>query len=93
MNFAARRSVEVAAYGEELGVDHGDKALRSQAEIVERSIETGDPRATNFAEACVREFRHNRNEYLAAAQDWAMRLHRAKAWSPGTSIGECPVPC
>jgi hypothetical protein len=73
-----------AAYGSEVAADHYDDVLVSKVEIVERSIETGDPHAIKFVEACVREFRHNSQPaYLAAAQDWAMRLHEARHWSPG----------
>jgi len=73
---------EVAAYGDEIAVRHHTAALLPEAEIVERSIETGDPHAIKFVEACVREFHHNPHPvYLAAAQDWAMRLHQAKHWS------------
>jgi len=75
-------AAEVAAYGDEKAVDQHTGALLPEAEIVERSIETGDPHAIKFVEACVREFRHNPHPvYLAAAQDWAMRLHQAKDWS------------
>ena len=72
----------VAAYGDEIPVDYDDEALLSEAEIVERSIETGDPHAIKFAEACMREFHHNPNPvYLIAAQDWVTRLHQAKDWT------------
>jgi hypothetical protein len=71
----------VAAYGDEIPVDY-DEALLPEAEIVERSIETGDPHAIKFAEACVREFHYNPNPvYLMAAQDWATRLHQATHWT------------
>jgi hypothetical protein len=57
-------------------------AGESLPSIIEQSVETNDPHAIKFAEACAREFRLNRNPiYLAAARDWAERLHRAKSWS------------
>jgi len=75
-------AAEVAAYGDGISVDHKADELLPEAEIVERSIETGDPHAIKFVEACVREFHHSPNPaYLVAAQDWAMRLHQAKNWS------------
>src|SRR5262249_42885650 len=76
-------AAEVAAYGDDgISVDHNAADLLPEGEIVERSIETGDPHAIKFVEACVREFHHNPNPaYLSAAQDWAMRLHQAKNWS------------
>jgi len=75
-------ATEAAAYGDEIGVDHHAAALPPEAEIVERSIATDDPHAIKFVEACVREFRLNpRHVYLAAAHDWATRLHQARNWS------------
>jgi hypothetical protein len=71
-----------AAYADEAPSEREDWALREEAEIIERSIETGDPHALKLTEACIREFRSNpRPVYLAAAEDWATRLHRAKDWS------------
>jgi hypothetical protein len=38
--------------------------------------------ALKFTEACLREHRLNPQPvYLAAAEDWAARLHRAKNWT------------
>jgi len=75
-------AAEVAAYADRPAVDQHTDVLLPEAEIVERSIETGDPHAIKFVEACIREYRHNPHPaYLAAAQDWAMRLYEAKHWS------------
>jgi Questin oxidase-like len=72
----------VAAYGNEIPATEDDTAQLPEAEIIERSIETADPHAIKFAEACVREFHRNQDPvYLAAAQDWAVRLHQAKNWT------------
>jgi len=57
-------------------------ATLTQEEIVGRSIETNDPHAIKFVEACIRESRVQPSPtYLAAAQDWAKRLYEAKHWS------------
>ena len=49
---------------------------------MERAVETDDPHALKFAEACLREDRRNPQPvYLAAAEDWVARVHRAKNWS------------
>jgi Questin oxidase-like len=75
-------AAEVAAYGDEIAVDRSAPVLVPTEEIVERSVETGDPHAFKFVEACLREFHHNPHPaYLDAAQDWAMRLDQAKRWS------------
>jgi hypothetical protein len=72
----------VAAYGDERPPERGDWAPEEESVIIERSIETDDPHALKFAEACIREYRLNpKPVYLAAAEDWASRLHRAKNWS------------
>jgi hypothetical protein len=71
-----------AAYGDERPSEHDDWSPPEESVIVERSIETDDPHALKFAEACIREFRLNPQPvYLAAAADWATRLHQAKDWS------------
>ena len=72
-----------AAYGDETPPEGHDWPTREPSAIIERSITTDDPHALKFAEACIRE--HQRNPqpaYLAAAADWASRLHRARRWSP-----------
>lgn len=52
------------------------------AHVLERCLETGDPHAIKFAEACVREHRANGNSvYLTAALDWATRLRQAQGWT------------
>jgi Questin oxidase-like len=72
----------VAMYADESKGDHDETALPPQSEIIERSIETDDPHAIKFVEACVREFRLNPQPvYLAASHDWATRLHQARNWS------------
>ena len=72
-----------AAYGDQTPPDGHDWPTPEPSAIIERSIATDDPHALKFAEACIRE--HQRNPqpaYLAAAADWASRLHRASRWSP-----------
>ena len=72
-----------AAYGDEKPSERDDWPLQEPSEIVERSLATDDPHALKFAEACIREHRRNPHPvYLAAAADWASRLHRARNWSP-----------
>jgi len=71
-----------AAYGDEGVPDHEDWPPHEQSVVIEHSIATDDPHALKFAEACTREHRLNpRPAYLAAAADWASRLHRARHWS------------
>jgi hypothetical protein len=73
----------VAAYGDERSLERDHWPPQEEAAIVERSIATDDPHALKFAEACIREDRLNpQPAYLAAAADWASRLHRARHWSP-----------
>jgi len=58
-------------------------APQEPSAVIERSVATDDPHALKFAEACIREHRRNPHRaYLAAAADWASRLHRARDWSP-----------
>jgi len=72
----------VAAYGDEKPPERDNWPTEEQSVIIERSIATDDPHALKFAEACIREHRLNpRPAYLAAAADWASRLHRARHWS------------
>src|SRR5262245_39827001 len=71
-----------AAYGDETPPEHDNWPPQEQSVIIERSIATDDPHALKFAEACIREHRLNpQPAYLAAAADWASRLHRAAHWS------------
>ncbi|MGH3799351.1 MAG: hypothetical protein ACRDTD_04295 [Pseudonocardiaceae bacterium] len=50
--------------------------------MLERCLETGDPHAIKFVEACLREHDLNPNPaYLAAALDWATRLRESKDWT------------
>jgi hypothetical protein len=50
--------------------------------IVDRCVETQDPHAIKFVEACLREHELNPKPiYLAAALDWAARLRRAADWT------------
>jgi hypothetical protein len=71
-----------AAYGDEGPSERDDWSPQEESVIVERSIETDDPHALKFAEACIREFRLNPQPvYLAAAEDWANRLYQANDWS------------
>src|SRR5499425_3120173 len=72
-----------AAYGDEKPPARDDWPLQEEAVIIDHAIATDDPHALKFAEACIREYRLNpQAPYLAAAADWASRLHRAKHWSP-----------
>jgi len=49
-----------------------------ESEIVARSVETQDPHAIKFAEACLEAYRlHPRPVYLHAALDWSDRLRAA----------------
>src|SRR5262245_29173115 len=71
-----------AAYGDERPPERDDWPLHEESAIIEQSIATDDPHALKFAEACIREYRLNPQPvYLAAAEDWASRLHRARDWS------------
>ena len=71
-----------AAYGDEKPPERDDWPLHEELTIIEQSIATNDPHALKFAEACIREYRLNPQPvYLAAAEDWASRLHRARNWS------------
>jgi hypothetical protein len=74
----------VAAYGDERPSERDDWRPQEESVIIERAIETDDPHALKFTEACVREYRLNPQPvYLAAAEDWVARLYRAKDWSAG----------
>jgi hypothetical protein len=57
------------------------------AQVLERCLDTGDPHAIKFVEACVREHRVNsKSVYLAAALDWATRLREAQGWTGDKKI-------
>lgn len=57
------------------------------SQVLERCLETEDPHAIKFAEACVREYRENTKPvYLAAALDWATRLREARGWASDKKI-------
>src|SRR5262245_10639836 len=72
-----------AAYGDETPPDGHDWPTHEPSAVIEHSIATDDPHALKFAEACIREHQRNPHPaYLAAAADWAARLHRARRWSP-----------
>jgi Questin oxidase-like len=72
-----------AAYGDETPTEDDDLPPQEPSAVIERSVATDDPHALKFAEACIREHRRNpQPAYLAAAADWASRLHRARDWSP-----------
>jgi hypothetical protein len=72
-----------AAYGDEKPPARDEWPPQKPSAIIERSLATDDPHALKFAEACIREHRLNPHPaYLAAAADWAARLHRARHWSP-----------
>src|SRR5262249_16674950 len=72
----------VAACADERPPERAEWPPQVPAAIIERSIATDDPHALKFAEACLGEHRLNTHPaYLAAAADWASRLHRARHWS------------
>jgi hypothetical protein len=76
-----------AMYADGSDADRDEPVSPPQSEIVERSIETDDPHAIKFVEACIREFcRNPRSVYLAAAHDWATRLHQARNWSDAQRV-------
>jgi len=76
-----------AMYADESAADRDEPAPLPQLEIVERSIATDDPHAIKFVEACIREFRRNPHPvYLAAAHNWATRLHQARNWSDAQRV-------
>jgi hypothetical protein len=72
-----------AAYGDARPPECDDWPSQEPSAVIEHSIATDDPHALKFAEAAIREHRLNPHPaYLAAAADWASRLHRASHWSP-----------
>src|SRR5215510_509663 len=71
-----------AAYGDAKPPARNDWPLQEESVIIEHSLATDDPHALKFAEACIRESHlHPHPVYLAAAEDWASRLYRARDWS------------
>ena len=72
----------VAAYSDETPPARDEWPRQEESVIIERASATDDPHALKFAEACLREYHlHPHPVYLAAAEDWASRLHRARDWS------------
>jgi hypothetical protein len=81
-SYACQPADGAAAYGDERPSGDDDWHIPEVSVILKRCIETDDPQALKFAEACIREHRRNpQPAYLAAAHDWAARVHRAKNWS------------
>jgi len=71
-----------AAYADVRPPEHDDWPPQDELELIEHSVATDDPHAIKFTEACIREYRLNPQPvYLAAAADWAQRLHRATSWT------------
>jgi hypothetical protein len=71
-----------AAYADARPSERDDWPPQEASAIIDQSIATDDPHALKFAEASIREHRRNPHPaYLAAAADWASRLHRARHWS------------
>jgi hypothetical protein len=71
-----------AAYADESPPERDHWPPHEPSVVIEHSIATDDPHGLKFAEACIREHRLNpQPAYLAAAADWASRLHRARHWS------------
>src|SRR5215475_7201626 len=71
-----------AAYADVRPPERNNWPPQDEFEIVEHSVATDDPHAIKFTEACIREYRLNPQPvYLAAAADWAQRLHRAMSWT------------
>jgi hypothetical protein len=71
-----------AAYADEKPPERDDWPLHEESSIIERAIATEDPHALKLAEACLREYHLSAQPvYLAAAEDWASRLYRARDWS------------
>jgi Questin oxidase-like len=88
----------VAAYGSDTSGAPDDSAPPSEPEIVGRTLGTRDHHAIKLAEACLREYRLNRQPvYLRAALDWPLRLRASSRWSvaervrAGIAIGWDPI--
>lgn len=77
-----------AAFGAQPpGPAHSAAGELTTSQVLERCLETEDPHAIKFAEACVREYRENTKPvYLAAALDWATRLREARGWAGDKKI-------
>lgn len=77
-----------AAFGAQPpGPAHSAAGELTTSQVLERCLETEDPHAIKFAEACVREYRENTKPvYLAAALDWATRLREARGWASDKKI-------
>lgn len=77
-----------AAFGAQPpGPAHSAAGDLTTSQVLERCLETEDPHAIKFAEACVREYRENTKPvYLAAALDWATRLREARGWASDKKI-------
>jgi hypothetical protein len=74
----------VAAYGEDSDEIEGavEGLTATWTDVVDRSVEEGDPHAIKFVEACRREFTARPSPvYIAAALDWSNRLRAAASWS------------
>ncbi|WP_216900970.1 questin oxidase family protein [Nocardia alni] len=79
----------MAAFSAQSPLDHRDPAADGPtiSEVLDRCLETGDPHAIKFVEACVREHRASAQPvYLAAAADWATRLRQAQDWTSDKKI-------
>jgi hypothetical protein len=71
-----------AAYCDERPPERDNWPPQEPSAIIDHSLATDDPHALKFAEASIREHRLNPHPAcLAAAADWASRLHRARHWS------------
>jgi len=77
----------VAAYGEARDAGRPAPDAVAQSLIVDAAIASNDAHAIKLTEACIREFRLNPHPvYLAAAYDWATRLHHARHWSDAERV-------
>jgi Questin oxidase-like len=88
----------VSVYGSDTSGTPDDSAPPSEPEIVGSALDTRDHHAIKLAEACVREYRLNRQAvYLKAALDWPLRLRASRHWSvaervrAGIAIGWDPI--
>jgi hypothetical protein len=75
-------AASVAAYADKPPAPAEPWPLVEVGNLIARSVDSRDPHVIKFTEACVREFYINPDPvYLAAAQDWMLRLQRARNWS------------
>ena len=83
--FWQSQAAMIAAYAEDSdAVDSVLESLPSTtwAELVDRSIDDGDPHSIKFVEASERESRaHPSTAYMAAVLDWSTRRRSAKSWN------------